>query len=282
MKNREISKEWFDAGIDHISASQLLRTPAKWIFDYVYLTKDERRLVGVGEAAALGTSVHNAIQAIICHGQDIDQAIRQAEIAFDLHEADEDQVKRERFRLSIPAMINNGVDILAENGFVGAVEEERIEAWLDDVNVPVLGFVDLLVPDTGFCEMKTKAPRKTKLLKDGTQGWAKATLPKKPDFNHICQASIYWLATKVTPSICYIAEHDAVLFTAFNCEELQADGIQYALDEMRQKAIIRQNLLKVSNDAKVLASITDPDWSHMYQWKMKPEWLTKAKNLWKV
>lgn len=282
MKKREIGQVWKQANLDHLSASQLLRTPAKWIFDYLHLTSDERRKVGVGERAAIGTVCHTGIQRIVCHGADIDETIEAAQIAFDFHDADEDDVLRVKFRECIPGMIHQGVNICAENGFVGAIDEERIECWLDDVDVPVLGFVDMLVPGSMFCEMKTKAPRKTKLLKDGTQGWSKATLPKKPEFAHICQAAIYWHALRITPSIMYIAEHDAVLFNAYNCEELQADGINHALNEMRQKALIRQNLLTVSRDPKVLASITDPDWSHMYQWKMKDEWLERAKALWKI
>mgnify|MGYP003124840316 FL=1 len=282
MKKREISDLWKTAGFSHLSASQLLRSPAKWIFDYLHLTKEQRQEVGVGERAAIGTSVHTAVQSIVCHGADIDKAIEAAQIAFDFHPADEDDVLRVKFREVIPAMVHQGVNICVENGFTGAIDEERIDCWLDDVNVPILGFVDLLVEGSMFAEMKTKAPRKTKLLKDGSQGWAKATLPKKPEFAHICQSAIYWHALRVTPSIIYIAEHDAVIFNAYNCEELQADGINHALNEMRQKALIRQNLLTVSTDPKVLASITDPDWGHMYQWKMKTEWLERAKELWKI
>ena len=282
MIKREISEEWKKAGFSHLSASQLNPSVGNWLFRYVYLSQEERRSIGVGERAAIGTSVHTAIQSIVCHGVDIEEAIEAAQIAFDFHDADEDEVMRVKFRECIPAMIQQGVDVCVENGFTGAIDEERIETWLNDVNIPVIGFVDMLVEGSMFAELKTKAPRKTKLLKDGTQGWSKATLPKKPEFSHICQAAIYWHALRVTPSIIYIAEHDAVIFNAYNCEELQADGIAYALNEMRQRALIRQNLLRVSTDPKVLASITDPDWGHMYQWKIKEEWLERAKELWKI
>lgn len=282
MEKREIGEVWKQAGATHLSASQLLISPASWIFKYRYLTAEQRSALGVGERAAVGTAVHGGVQTIVCNGEDIDTATTAAELLFDFHDADEDAVLRERLHDAIPAMIRNGVDCCIENGFVGAIAEERIECWLDDVEVPIIGFVDLLVEGSMFCEMKTKAPRKTKLLKDGTQGWAKATLPKKPEFNHICQAAIYQHALGVSPSIMYIAEHDAVLFNAYNCEELKADGMAYALNETRQKALIRQNLLKVSTDPKVLASITDPDWSHNYQWKIKDEYLQQARALWKI
>lgn len=278
---RQIGPEWSAADLTHLSASQLLNTTAMWVFKYVALDKDERRQIGVGERAAIGTVVHNSVQAIICHGQDIGDTIEQAKIDFDFHDANQDQVLRDKFRTCIAGMVGNAVTALVDANFTGAVEEERIELWLDGVNVPIIGYVDLLQPKTMFCEMKTKAPRKTKLLKSGEQGWSKATLPKKPEFNHLCQSAIYQAALGVTPSICYIAEHDCQMFTPFNCDELKADSLAHALEEMRQKALIRQNLLRVSNDAKTLASITDPDWQHAFQWRMEPEFVERAKQLWK-
>ena len=279
MNKGKITEEWQNAGLTHLSASQLLRTHAKWVFDYVYLDSSERRKMGVGERAAIGTSVHNAVQSVLCNGNDIDDSIRQAEVDFDFHPADQDRVLRDKFRTCIPDMVNNGINLLGE-AFTGSVEEQRIELWLDGVGVPIIGFVDLMQTGTMFCEMKTKAPRKTKLLKSGEQGWSKATLPKKPEHNHLCQAAIYQKALGITPSVAYIAEHDAVLFTPFNCEALSGESMAACLEDMRQKALIRQNLLRVSNDPKVLASITDPDWQHAYQWKMEPEFYRKAKELW--
>ena len=41
---------------------------------------------------------------------------------------------------------------------------------------------------------------------------------------------------------------------------------------MRQKALVRQNLLKLSDDPKY-SSIVDPEWDHPYQWKLEDEYL---------
>ena len=57
---------WKRANIDHLSASQLLRTPAKWVFDYMYLSPAERIKQGVGWRAHLGSACHDAMQNIIC------------------------------------------------------------------------------------------------------------------------------------------------------------------------------------------------------------------------
>jgi hypothetical protein len=48
-------------------------------------------------------------------------------------------------------MVENGVELLADANFAGAIDEERILLWLDGVKVPLLGFVDLLQPETMFC-----------------------------------------------------------------------------------------------------------------------------------
>ena len=270
--------EWLSVDLDHLSPSQLLTSTPSWIFKYLHLGKERRNIV-VGENAALGSAVHSAIQNVLC-GIPTYDAAREAQIQFDMHDANEDNAKRIKFRGIIPQMIQNGVDTLLENGFFAALPEEKITTRLDGVNVDVIGYVDLVVPKTIFCEMKTKAPRKTKLLKDGSQGWSKGTLPKVPDKNHIMQLAIYQKALKITPSICYINEAEAVLFTPFNCEELKAENLAKCVEEMRQKALVRQNLLKLSDDPKVLASIVDPEWDHPYQWKLEDEYLQKARELW--
>ena len=86
---REIGKEWRDADLTHLSVSQLNRTPAYWIYAYLYL-RDDRKNITVGENAAVGTAVHNGLQSIVCHGQDITDQILAAQIAFDFHDANQD------------------------------------------------------------------------------------------------------------------------------------------------------------------------------------------------
>jgi len=280
--NNAIGPEWEAAHIDHLSPSQLLRSPGKWIFEYLYLSKEERRQQGVGWRAVLGTAAHDAIQGVLCHAQDIDSVKTKAQAQYDGEEGDEDTVMRDRLREALPGVIDSGIKLLAEAGYIGAKSEQYISVNLRDVTAPVIGYVDLLKPGQPmrFCEMKTKGPRKTKVLKDGSQGWAKASLPKAPEWSHVCQAAIYQAAVGGQPEIAYLSEGDAVLFTADNCDELRSDALIEALAEMRQRALLRQNLLKISRNPRDLAAITDPDWGHMYQWKIKPEFYNKARALW--
>ena len=170
--------------LPHHSASQFNKPDANWLFEYIYLSKERRREIKVGYNAAVGTASHNAIQAVLTAGHDIDDAIQQALMSYDFHDAPEGEPveKRDKFREILPDMVKNGIDLLAEQ-FGGAEDERKVEVSLKGVDAPVLGYIDLCSSDA-FAEIKTKAPRQGAVKKDGTRGWVKASIPSKPDFNH--------------------------------------------------------------------------------------------------
>lgn len=275
---------WKQANIDHLSASQLLRTPAKWVFDYLYLSPGERMRQGVGWRAHLGSACHDAMQNILCDGLDFETSIKAGKIYYDDCISDEGEDMRVRLRQAIPGIIENGTRVLSDGGFANSTPEQAISVELPGVAVPVIGFIDMMQKTSSggivSAEIKTKGPKKTGIRKDGTQGWGKASIPKKPEWSHVCQSAIYNLAVGGDSVIAYAAEHDAVIFTADNCDELKPSGLAEALEEMRQRALLRQNLLTISTDPKQLTTIIDPDWRHMYQWKIKDEFLARAKELW--
>jgi len=68
--------------LQHFSPSQLNKPIANWIFDYVYLSKDKRREIKVGENAAYGTAVHGGIQAVLSAGTSIEDASEAAIMDF--------------------------------------------------------------------------------------------------------------------------------------------------------------------------------------------------------
>lgn len=263
-------------GVYHFSPSQLNRPLANWMFEYVYLSKDKRREIVVGENAAFGTAVHTVIQAVTCHGQDIDEAVEEAMTGYDFHPANFSQDKRDKFRELIPAAATVGIDLLSPL-FAGAQEERKIELTLDGVLVPVMGYVDLF-KDGSLAEIKTKAPRQGAVKKDGTRGWTKASLPKEPAWEHVLQAAVYWKATGATPNIAYVSSDDGVIYNPDNCDKMSDDVLNFAIDEIRRKAITRQNLLAVSTDPKVLAGLMEPDFNHPFYWGH--QFVNDAKELW--
>lgn len=263
-------------GVYHFSPSQLNRPLANWMFEYVYLSKDKRREIVVGENAAFGTAVHTVIQAVTCHGQDIDEAIEEAMTGYDFHPANFSQDKRDKFRELIPAAATVGIDLLSPL-FAGSQEERKIELTLDGVLVPIIGYVDLF-KDGQLAEIKTKAPRPGAVKKDGTRGWTKASLPKEPAWEHVLQAAVYWKATGATPNIAYVSSDDGVIYNPDNCDKMSDDVLNFAIDEMRRKSITRQNLLAVSTDPKVLAGLMEPDFNHPFYWGH--QFVNDAKELW--
>jgi len=263
-------------GIYHFSPSQLNRPLANWMFDYVFLSKEKRREIIVGENAAFGTAVHEVIQASVCHGQDINEAIENSLTGYDFHPANASQDKRDKFRELIPEAANVGIDLLSPM-FSGAQEERKIELMLDGVLVPIMGYVDLFKEDQ-LAEIKTKAPRQGMVKKDGTRSWTKAALPKEPQWEHILQAAVYWKATGAKPNIAYVSSVEGIIYNADNCDKMSEDVLNYAIEEIRRKAITRQNLLSVSTDPKVLAGLMEPDFSHPFYWSH--QFVNDAKELW--
>ena len=272
----ELTEKMYNAGVEHFSPSQLNRPLANWMFEYVYLTKSQRRDITVGENAAYGTAVHGAIQSVLCAGVDIEEATEHALMEFDFHPANESEDKRVKYRDLIPAAVDLAVQELS--GWAKSEAELRIEWHPEELAVPIIGFVDMAQGFKGrFLEMKTKAPRLGAVKKDGTRSWTKAATPKEPEWTHIQQAAVYYKATGLLPNIGYISDHSVVVFSPDNCEKLQLDAIEYAANDMKAKAVRRQNLLSISTDPKVLASFLEPEFEHPFYWKH--QFTAEAKDL---
>lgn len=248
------------------------------MFNYLYL-RDRRKDTKVGFSAALGTACHGLFQSVLCLGEDINKAVAKAQADIEFHTAPsgEPEDKRQKFKEVVPEMAESGLSVLSDL-FGGSEDEKRVELHLDGVDVPIIGYIDL-VSDNLFCEVKTKAPKRGAEKKDGTRSYSKASIPKAPDYKHMCQVSIYAKATGLIPTVAYVAAHGSVLYTPDNCEELQPERIDFYIEEVRGKAIRWQNLLKYSTDPHVLAQIIEPDFSSFY-WD--PDLLQEARELWKI
>lgn len=263
------------------SPSGLLKTPARYVFDYLVMG-EERYNYDVSENMVFGTCVHDACQERICIGRDIKQVIKNAVTDFDFSEADTDFVKRDKYRECLPGAIEQGCAALKGLGFEKTEPEKEAKVSIKGVDSMVRGFVDFYdLERNRIVEMKTKAPRKTKVLKDGTQGWSRGLLPKVPDTNHVMQVSFYAKALECEPIMVYVAEHDVEVFTKENCDELKQDFLDECFEELSQRAKRIEAILSISDNPKDLVKIIDPDWQHNYQWNIGDEYLKKAKEYWK-
>jgi len=269
-----------ELGLDHFSPSQLNKPLAVWMFQYVALTKEDRRQIKVGYPAIYGTAVHNGTQHYLCDGLVLEDAVEMALTSYDLQQVkDTDDERNTAYRDKIQPAIEQGIEALGDT-FENAESERHVSLELPDVVLPIIGYVDF-IKDNVLCEFKTKIGRMNQPKKDGTRSLGKAQIPDEPQQAHVEQVAIYSKATGAIPSIAYVSHDRAVRFDPFNCQALRADNIDKAIERVRQKALKRQNLIAYSNDPMVLGGILEADFSHPFYWD-DPDNIEYAKEIFKV
>jgi len=105
-------------------------------------------------------------------------------------------------------------------------------------------------------------------------------MPKEPDYNHLCQVAVYYAATGLKPNIVYISDSEIVHFDRDNCDKLSPESLEFCLYDLRRRALIRQNLLAISTDPKVLAGLVEPEFNHPFYWNN--QFIDEARTLWNL
>ncbi len=274
--------------IDHFSPSQLEKPLCLWSFQYLHL-KERRRDMPVGAPAPAGGALHDCLQAIVCDGANEAESINAAIFRLRSHKPrDElDAAKVERYIEDIPAMVEVGLDCLRTTfkaqGQIKATQEKVLGFEHPKLDVPIIGYADL-VTEQSVIEIKTKWAKAGAIKKDGTRGFSVPSMPKHPDAAHVRQVAFYEACTGLTPTIVYISARDWCAFGRQNCDAMQPDRLKDAMDYLLQAAIVRQNLLKISNDPKVLAGYIQPTFTdpREFRWHVGEEFLAEAKEIWKL
>ena len=158
----------------------------------------------------------------------------------------------------------------------------EIEAfkWFDGINIPVHGYIDLK-GDKVIIEDKCKMPRRGMVKKDGTRSWFPGKLPDKPSPYNLLQVDFYWSVFEVPVYLCYVNEKEFRVYHADNCDELKPENIKKRIPRIIQRAKVRQNLMKISNDPNILKDYIQPDFTHMF-WNNEADenYLQNAKKFW--
>ena len=150
---------------------------------------------------------------------------------------------------------------------------------LKGINIPFHGYADhkgkMIIED------KCMFPRRGRIKKDGSRSWTTAPLPSEPAETHLLQVSIYHLATGLPIYLCYINEKEFKVFHAENWEKLKPEYLKKLEKVIYHKALVRQNLLKISHDPQVLKNYLQPDFDN-FMWKNESDnsLLEDAKKLW--
>lgn len=187
----------------------------------------------------------------------------------------------EHYKSILPLMIQNGHK--AHQSIPGYDKcKPEIEAfrWFDGIDIPVHGYVDL--KGKIIIEDKCKFPRKGRIKKDGTRSWSTTKLPEeRPDSFHLLQIDFYYSVFKLPVYLCYINEESYKVFYADNCDELKPENIEKRIPKIIQRCKVRQNLVKISHDVKVLKDYIQPNFD-TYFWKndMDENYLKDAMKFW--
>jgi hypothetical protein len=162
--------------------------------------------------------------------------------------------------------------------------ETYVEYQHDDIEIVTIGRTDLATPKYIY-EVKTKWFKKGKVKKDGTQGFTSASIPKQPDFAHLMQVAFYWKATGLDTKIIYATgnkEDDWIIYDKDNCEAMEHHKLEEYIDYARRTQLVRQNLLKLSDNPGDIAKYIQPDFSSFYYNNLNKEQMKEITDLWNI
>lgn len=177
MSNNPFAKH----GIQHLSPSSLncwRESPGVWALRYLANIRDD------GEAAMWrGSAVENGWAALL-HGKSLEEATDMAHQAFDQNAAGEiaDEISAERDMIA--PMLEQCIKWKAPSDLLAS--QIKIEHWLDDVPVPVIGYVDFAFDGIDVDLKTTKA------------------CPSSPRPNHARQVALYRAARKRGGGLLYV------------------------------------------------------------------------------
>jgi hypothetical protein len=235
-------------GIDHLSPSSLnlwAAEPALWVME---------RLLGrrspISATAARGRAAEKGIHdGLMKPDRDVIACVETAERAFDQDMALVSDERREAERKKLAGYVEHGLVELRQYG-VPTAAQERVEIGLEDVPVPVIGYIDWRFDQHGLVvDLKTTE-----------------RLPSGISDSHGRQGAVYARAhdnygmrfAYVKPSA---GKKDGRAVAVY---EMSRDDVRRHLEALRQIAIRLGRFLSVSGDAHELAGLMVPNYDAFY------------------
>ncbi len=236
-------------GIEHLSASSLnlwAAEPAVWAME---------RLLGhrspPSALMARGKAVEDGVHAgLIDKALALEACAQRALAAYDREMALNPDERRDSERALIPGYVEHGLGELRQYG-VPSAYQDRIELRLDDVPVPVIGFIDWRFDEHGLVvDLKTSE-----------------RLPSAISLSHARQGAIYASAhgnygmrfAYVKPTA---GKKDGRAVVVYELERAEIDRQIAALREI---ALRLDRFLNLSSDARELCRLLVPDYER-FRW----------------
>ena len=160
--------------------------------------------------------------------------------------------------------------------------QELVKGEGKEIDVPMGGFVDVTAKDS-IIEIKTQWSTATGLFnKDGSLRLRKPTKTETPKKSHLRQVATYCNAAEKPPILVVANAFEYTVFDEMNTEYMRKKELKQAFETMRLSARARQNLLKISDDPKVLANFIPLNLMH-FVWKdIDEEVLKEIMSIWGV
>jgi hypothetical protein len=181
-------------GIEHLSASSLntwRAEPALWCVRYLHKVRDES-----GPAAMRGNAVEAAVVQYLRIG-DTEDAKRVALDNFENNALGDLSDEMEAERAALPEYVEQACRYFSSVTAPLVATQLKVELWLDDVPIPVIGYADLVFESGDIRDLKTTH-----------------RIPSEPKPDHGRQASIYRKARNAPSSgLVYVSPKKSLLHT---------------------------------------------------------------------
>ena len=235
-------------GIEHLSASSLnlwAAEPALWIME---------RLLGrkapPGVPAARGKAVEHGVHLGLSNPRlSIEECIEGGEREFARHTALSADPRREDERKKLAGWVRGALAELRQYGTPDGFQE-KVEVRLDDVPVPIVGYIDWRFSDHGLIVDLKTTERFPSQIGDahGRQGAVYATAHGN--------FGMRFAYAKPAPG-----KTDKRQVTVY---EMSGDDVRRHLAALRAIALSLGRFLSMSNDARELAGLIAPDFDSFY------------------
>ncbi len=235
-------------GIDHLSPSSLnlwAAEPALWLMERLLGRRSPRSAVAArGRAAEHGIHLGLAKPDLV-----VAESVAAAEREFDRQMALNPDERREAERRNLAGYVEHGLRELRRYGAPTAYQQ-RVEVELDDVPVPVLGYIDWRFDQHGLIVDLKTAERLPSAISDphGRQG----ALYARAHGNYGMRLAY----VKPSPG-----RKDGRAVAVY---EMSGDEVRRHLDALRQVAVRLGRFLALSSDPHELAGLLVPNYESFW------------------
>jgi len=218
---------------------------------------------------------------------DIDEAISRGLTEFEFYkprdwDGGKDAEEYHHFKEVIPTMARYAVKGIREFYKGVAFEGEYQRLYNEEkLDVPVILFQDFTGAGRQI-DLKCSLPVRNPPRKDGTRTWRNPKPKTEPTAQQIMQQAVYNKATGDEPGLLFVTPAGYNIVTAENCDALKPEALEATYQDVVQRWVVQQNLLKAANQNwATLFGLVQPDFGQIAG-RHGPDILKIARETWRV